>query len=578
MQLVRTKLKEYESEMEQTITDMDNQQNRIDEQKAELDNAMRRAADVERETSSLRAREEVVRKNQLKYQELIDQAQEMIKNTSAKEEKLKSRIEELEMAQRQNLEKERSLRVNESQVDALLKKLQSEQDRLLVQETEIEEYASQLDKTRDALQIKEEQLKIEGQKAESRTASAEKMIRESLEKMKENQELEMKLEQSKAAFELEKQFIHEHIQSIEAKEIEIDAKEKTLLQSIEAKEIEIDAKEKNLLQSIEAKEIEIDAKEKTLLHQQNVEFRKRMENLDREYQSKAAALEERIAAVHDFDLSHVEKISRQESKIEALEQQVQTLQTTLLEKDVQIVALTENRPNKQGPMGLSIIQQSREALVTSAKQIEGFRLNLKDLAPTDTAIFGSSKISSTLLPEIHVQSEKELEPTPIAQKRTMDHISNTKIEFIAADAMELQNSEALNGLEGPFVHQSSMRSGLSGISAASLRNRDFPSLSQSNMFMTPQTSRILDQHTKSLSYSLQKHAPEVSHEFSSSMASISGNESSFARTQLHMPRETIQESSKSAAFSAEVDEMQRKIGRRLDALRESRLQKSEGKF
>jgi hypothetical protein len=62
------------------------------------------------------------------------------------------------------------------------------------------------------------------------------------------------------------------------------------------------------------------------------------------------------------------------------------------------------------------------------------------------------------------------------------------------------------------------------------------------------------------------------------MASMSGNAINFARSQLQLPGETYHDSSKSAAFSAEVDEIQRKIGRRLDALRESRLQKSEGKL
>jgi hypothetical protein len=94
------------------------------------------------------------------------------------------------------------------------------------------------------------------------------------------------------------------------------------------------------------------------------------------------------------------------------------------------------------------------------------------------------------------------------------------------------------------------------------------------MFMTPQTSRILDQHSKPLSYSLQKQGTEMLHEH----PSVFENSSSFARAQLQLPRESLQEPSKSAAFSAEVDEMQRKIGRRLDALRESRLQKSENKM
>ena len=96
------------------------------------------------------------------------------------------------------------------------------------------------------------------------------------------------------------------------------------------------------------------------------------------------------------------------------------------------------------------------------------------------------------------------------------------------------------------------------------------------MFLTPQSSRVLDQHSKPLSYSLQKHAPEVSAAFASTMPSLASVGHGYSRMQL--PSETLQESSKSAAFSAEVNEMQRKIGRRLDALRESRLQKSEGKF
>jgi hypothetical protein len=96
------------------------------------------------------------------------------------------------------------------------------------------------------------------------------------------------------------------------------------------------------------------------------------------------------------------------------------------------------------------------------------------------------------------------------------------------------------------------------------------------MFMTPQTSRILDQHSKPLSYSLQKLAPEDSQQRSVSTASAFGNTGNFTRLQI--PAELQQESSKSSAFSAEVDEMQRKIGRRLDALRESRLQKFENKL
>jgi hypothetical protein len=415
-----------------------------------------------------------------------------------------------------------------------MKKLQSEQDRLLVQETEIEEYASQLDKTRDALQAKEEQLKIESQKAESRSIMAEKMIRESLEKLKENQELELKLEQSKSAFESEKQFIQDHIHSIEAKEVEIDEKEKAIV------------------------------------HRQNVEFRQRMEYLDREYHAKTAALDERIAAVHEFDLSHVEKISKQESKIAALEQEIHALQKVLLDKDAQIVAVTETRANKQGPSEFSGTQRSLEA------QLESFRSSLKDVRPADLTTNGSSsRIASLFLPEIHVSSENDLESTGAAQIRVKDPAPRISVGSTARVAMEQQNSEAQTGLEGSVVHRSSMRSALS---TASLRNREFPSLSQSNMFMTPQTSRILDQHTKPLSYSLQKLAPAVTHDFSLSMASMSGNASNFARTQLQLPGETHHESSKSAAFSAEVDEMQRKIGRRLDALRESRLQKSEGKF
>jgi hypothetical protein len=94
------------------------------------------------------------------------------------------------------------------------------------------------------------------------------------------------------------------------------------------------------------------------------------------------------------------------------------------------------------------------------------------------------------------------------------------------------------------------------------------------MFMTPQTSRILDQHTKPLLYSVQKHKTEVSQEFSASLTAMSGKPGGFTRSQSQLPIELQQESSKSASFSADVDEMQRKIGRRLDALRESRLQKS----
>jgi hypothetical protein len=94
------------------------------------------------------------------------------------------------------------------------------------------------------------------------------------------------------------------------------------------------------------------------------------------------------------------------------------------------------------------------------------------------------------------------------------------------------------------------------------------------MFMTPQTSRILDQHTKPLLYSVQKNKTEVSQEFSASITAMSGKTGGFTRSQSQLPIGLQQESSKSASFSAEVDEMQRKIGRRLDALRESRLQKS----
>jgi len=302
----------------------------------------------------------------------------------------------------------------------------------------------------------------------------------------------------------------------------------------------------------------------------SVEFRQRMEYLDREYHAKTAALDERIAAVHEFDLSHVEKISKQESKIAALEQEIHALQKVLLDKDAQIVAVTETRANKQGPSEFSGTQRSLEA------QLESFRSSLKDVRPADLTTNGSSsRIASLFLPEIHVSSENDLESTGAAQIRVKDPAPRISVGSTARVAMEQQNSEAQTGLEGSVVHRSSMRSALS---TASLRNREFPSLSQSNMFMTPQTSRILDQHTKPLSYSLQKLAPAVTHDFSLSMASMSGNASNFARTQLQLPGETHHESSKSGAFSAEVDEMQRKIGRRLDALRESRLQKSEGKF
>ena len=546
MQLVRTKLKEYESEMEQTITDMDNQQLRIDDQKAELDIAVKRAAEVERETASLRAREEVVRKNQLKYQELIDQAQEMINNTSAREAILKSRTEEIEASQRQLIEKERATRLNESQVEALMKKLQSEQDRLLVQETEIEEYASQLDKTRDTLLSKEEWLRDESQKMESRKSSAEKMIRESLEKLKQNQELESKLQQEKATFEEEKRFIQDHIQSIESKEVEIEAKFQKLR-----------------------------AKETALEHQQNVEFRKRMEYLDHEFQTKAAALDERISAVYEFDLSHVEKVSRQESKIAALEQEVQTLQQAILEKDAQIDKLNELRPDQLGKKELSVVQPSRFASLITAKQPEGLRSNfLREIGQPDVAVDGSSKVAPKLLPEIQLSSEKDVEPS--AAQQTVQNHAQASIGLSAVVAAEPRSLDAPSRLEGPVVHRASMHSTTSGLSAASFRNRDFPSLSQSNMFLTPQSSRVLDQHSKPLSYSLQKHAPEVSASFASTMPSLASAGHGYSRMQL--PSETLQESSKSAAFSAEVNEMQRKIGRRLDALRESRLQKSEGKF
>jgi hypothetical protein len=317
----------------------------------------------------------------------------------------------------------------------------------------------------------------------------------------------------------------------------------------------------------------LDAKEKALLHQQNVEFRKRMEYLDREYQTKAAALDERISAVYEFDLSHVEKMSGQERKIAALEQDIQLLQKQLLEKDARIDALTENQLHISRAEELSSAQPSRMAFHVSAKQSDSLKMHLKDSGQKDDTFGGISKVSPIILPEIHAQSDKDSEFTAVQTK--LKERAQTSIELAAGVATEPQYLDASSGLKVPVMHRSSMRS---EISTASFRNRDFPSLSQSNVFMTPQTSRILDQqfHSKPLSYSLQKHAPEASQQFSLSMTSAAGISGRFARLQL--PEDSQQEVSKSSIFSAEVDEMQRKIGRRLDALRESRLQKFEGKL